>query len=189
MSTAAGSVTVYASRSISWDTTTLPSGATFPGGVLFADAVLEERHDDESVMTENPVEYGSVMTDHAFDLPQELELTYVWDSVKQSGGQPGFLETQYRKVLDLKQAKVLLNVVTGKRQYQNMLLKGVSEITDKDTENVLMLRLVLKQAILALTQTVSISSSAQQSLPQKTMPILNGGSVSLQPGTNYNPGT
>jgi hypothetical protein len=53
----------------------------------------------------------------------------------------------------------------------------------------LMLRLLLRQAILALTQTVSISSSAQQSLPQKTMPTLNGGAVSLQPGTNYNPGT
>jgi hypothetical protein len=189
MSTAAAAVTVYASRSISWDTTILPSGATFPGGVLFPDTVLEERHDDDSVMTENPVEIGSVMTDHKFDLPQELELTYVWDPVKQSGGQPGFLESQYRKVLDLKEAAISLNVVTGKRSYQNMQLKGVSEITDKDTENVLMLRLLFRQAILALTQTVSISPAAQQSLPQKTMPTLNGGAVSLQPATNYNPGT
>ena len=72
--------TVYASRSISWDTVKLPSGATFQGGVLFPDTVLEERHDDESVITENPVENGSVTSDHAYDLPQELEISCVWSS-------------------------------------------------------------------------------------------------------------
>jgi hypothetical protein len=187
MSTA--SVTVYASRSISWDTVTLPSGATFPGGVLIADTVMEERADDDSVITENPVEIGSVVNDHAFDTPQELELIYVWDAVKQAGGQPGFLETTYQKVRDLKRAKIIVNCVTGKAQYQNLLIKGISNVTDRETENILVLRLTLKQLLLTLTQTVIISTAAQQSMPQKTMPTVNGGSVSLQPGQNYNSGT
>src|SRR5579863_3681304 len=114
MSTPANSVTVFAARSISWDTTTLPSGTTFQGGVLFPDTVMEERHDDDSVITENPVEDGSVVNDHAYDLPQDLEVVAVWDPFKQANGQPGFLETVYQQVLSLKQAKILLNVVTGK---------------------------------------------------------------------------
>jgi hypothetical protein len=189
MSTDAVSATVYASRSISWDTTTLPSGATFEGGVIFPDAVMEERHDDDSVITDNPVETGSVINDHAYDLPQDLEIVAVWDSVKQASGQVGFLETMYQKVLDIKQAKILLNVVTGKRSYQNLLLKGISEITDKDSENVLMLRLSFKQVLLTYTTTVSVSSAAQQSIPQKTMPTINNGIVHLGTATNYNAGT
>lgn len=202
MSTApSAATTVYASRSISWDTTTLASGATFPGGVLFADTVIEERHDDDSVIAEDPVEIGTYVNDNRFDSPQELELTYVWSPgatksagyfgsvVPTNGRTADFLQQTYRKVLDLKEAGILLTVVTGKRQYQNMLIKGVSEITDKDTENILMLRLTLRQMILVLTQTVTIPPAAQQQLPQKTMPIVNGGNVSLQPGSNFNPGT
>ena len=184
------SVTVYASRSISWDTVTLPSGATFQGGVLFPDTVLEERHDDDSIISENPVEIGSVVNDNAFDTPQELELLYAWSlSSQQANGQPDYLETTYQRVLDLKQAKILLNVVTGKREYQNLLIKGISEITDRDNENSMTLRLTLRQMLLTYTQTVTITSAAQQSMPQKTAPTLNGGTVSLQPGNNYNAGT
>ena len=188
MSTPANSVTSYAARSISWDTATLPSGDTFQGGVLFPDTVMEERHDDDSVITDNPVEIGSVVNDHAYDLPQDLEVVAVWDPAKQAKGQPGFLETLYQQVLSLKQAKILLNVVTGKRSYQNLLLKGISEITDKDSENVLMLRLTFKQLLLTFTQTVTISPASQQTLPQKTMPTINNGNLSLLPGTNYNTG-
>jgi hypothetical protein len=186
---AAASTTVYAVRSISWDQATLPNGTVIPQGVIFADAVLEERHDDETIITENPVEIGSVTNDHAYDLPQELELTYVWSpSGPHSDGQPSFLNSMYDQFLTLKQAKVLVNVVTGKRQYENMLIKLISETTDKDTENILMLRLALRQLLLTYTQTVSVSQAAQQTLPQKTMPTLNGGAVSLQPAPNFNSG-
>jgi len=177
-------------RNISWATTTLSNGTTVQGGTIIADAVIEERSDDETVITENPVEFGSVTNDHAYDLPQELELTYAWaGGSSQAQGQSSFLNTTYAKLLNLKQAKILLSVVTGKRQYQNMLIKGLSQTTDKDTENILLIRITLKQLLLTMTQTVSISSAAQQSMPQKTMPTINGGTVALQPGSNYNPGS
>lgn len=183
------SAVVYGSRSISWDTVTLPSGTVFKGGVIFPDVVLEERHDDDSVISENPLEIGTVMTDNAFDTPQELELLYLWAAAsKQANGDPNFLQTMYQRFLDLKQAKIVVNVVTGKRVYPQMLIKGISEITDLDHENVLMLRIVLRQPIFTYTQTVTISPAAQQALPQKTAPTINGGTVNLQPGTNYNPG-
>ena len=186
----AGSPTTSFVRSISWATTTLTNGYTFQGGTIQADAVVEERHDDESVITENPVENGSVTNEHAYDLSQELELTYVWSAGSpQAQGQVSFLNSMYGKFLNLKQAKIFLAVVTGKRMYRNMLIKGISETTDKETENILMLRITLKQLLLADTQTLAISSAAQMTIPQKTMPTVNGGTVSLQPAPNFNPGT
>jgi hypothetical protein len=189
-SNATASTVSYAARSISWDTVTLPGGGTFPGGALFPDTVLEERHDDESIITENPVEIGSVTNDHAYDLPQELELTYVWSPASKNNinKTESFLNDWYMLLLNLKQAKILVTVVTGKRQYDNMLIKGLSETTDANTENVLMIRIALRQLILAITQTVSISSAAQQSLPQKTAPTINSGNVSLGSGQNFNGG-
>ncbi len=183
----AANATVYAARSVSWDKTTLSNGTVIPAGVIFADAVLEERHDDESVITENPVEDGSTTNDHAYDLQQECELTYVWSpSGSHSDGQPSYLDNVYKQFLTLKQAKILLHVVTGKRTYDNMLVKHIGEVTDKDTENILMLRISLRELLLTFTQTVSISSANQQSMPEKTAPTINSGSASLQPGNNFN---
>lgn len=176
-------------RSISWATTTLSNGTTVQGGSISADAVLEERGDDDSVITENPVEIGSVTNDHAYDLQQQLELTYVWSAGSpQNQGQASFLNTMYQQFLTLKMAKVLISVVTGKRQYQNLLIKAISQTTDKDSENILLLRITLYQLLLTIVQTVTIASASQMTFPQKTAPITNGGNASLQPGSNYNAG-
>jgi hypothetical protein len=184
------SAVVYAGRSISWGTVTLGSGAVFPAGVIFPDTVIEERHDDDTVISENPIEIGTVNNDNAFDLPQELEVTYVWSAGSpQANGDPGFLQSMYQRLLDLKQAKISLYVVTGKRQYQNLELKNISVITDRDTENALVARLGFRQLLLTYTQTVIVAPASQHAQPQKTMPTINGGTVSLQPGNNYNSGT
>jgi hypothetical protein len=177
-------------RKINWVTTKLSNGTTIPGGQLIADAVLEERHDDESIITENPVELGSVTNDHAYDLPQDLDLVYVWSAASpQAGGQTSFLNQTYAQLLTLKQAKILLGIVTGKRAYQNMLIKGLSEITNGETENVLQIRISVRQLILVIVQTVNVSSSAQQAIPAKTMPLQNSGNSALAPATNFNSGT
>jgi hypothetical protein len=183
-------VTLPPVRQVNWSTTTLPNGTVIQGGVIVADAVIEERSDDESVITENPVENGSVTNDHAYDLPQLLDLTYAWAAGSpQAQGQTSFLNNMYAQFLTLKQGKVLLGVITGDRQYQNMLVKGLSRTKDKDTENVLLLRISLKQLLLTSTQTVTIAPATQQSQPQNTMPTTNSGVVSLQPAPNYNAGT
>lgn len=177
-------------RQISWVSTTLANGTVIQGGQLTADSVLEERHDDESIITENPVEIGSVTNDHAYDLPQDLDLVYAWAAGSpQANQQTSFLNQTYTQLLTLKQAKILLGIVTGKRAYQNMLIKGLSTITDKDTENILQIRISVRQLILVATQTVNVPSSSQQAIPGKTMPVSNAGQSSLAPATNYNAGT
>jgi hypothetical protein len=181
-------------RMISWSTTTLPNGTVIQAGMIVPDASVEERHDDDSVITENPVENGSVVNDHAYDTPQELELTYAWAAGSpQANGNFSFLNQMYAMLLTLKQAKVLLNIVTGKRQYQNVLIKSLSETTDKDTENVLLIRIGIRQLLLAVTQTVLVPLASQQSIAMQkkgsTLPTIHMGTVNPVPGTNFNTGT
>ena len=166
-----------------------------PSGMIIADSVIEERYDDESIITENPVETGSVSNDHAYDLPQELELTYVWAAASpQAAGQPSFLNDIYTLILALKVGKVLLTVSTGRRLYQNMLLKSISTISDKDTENILQLRLSLRQLILVSTQVITSGQATQapnsaQLIGAKTMSTSNLGTNTLANGPQFNSGT
>jgi hypothetical protein len=191
LSGVASSVISYAARSISWEATTLPDGTTYPAGVIYPDIAIEERHDDESVITENPVEHGSTTSDHAYNQQSQCELAWAWSP---SGGPllnirpQAFIITQYERVLDLKKKFILLNVVTGKRQYQNMLIEGLSEITEEKTENLLSLRIFLREMIFTLTETTSLPSADNQLIPQKTAPTVNGGTVALQPASNFNTG-
>lgn len=178
-------------RNISWSAGTLPDGTAYAAGTIIADAVVEERSDDSSIITENPVENGSVTSDHAYDNPAELELTYVWAPGGKQNKQrdPSFLNGIYQQLLSLRATKALFSVVTGKRQYKNMLFKNLSSTTDEKSENILMIRMACKELLLTITQTVTLSNSAQQSLPQKTSSPINQGNVSLGPGSNFNPGT
>jgi hypothetical protein len=175
------------------ETTSVPGVP--PSGMIIADSVIEERYDDESIITENPVETGSVSNDHAYDLPQELELTYVWAAASpQAAGQPSFLNDIYTLILALKVGKVLLTVSTGRRLYQNMLLKSISTISDKDTENILQLRLSLRQLILVSTQVLTSGQANQapnsaQLIGAKTMSTSNLGTNTLGNAPQFNSGT
>jgi len=165
---------------------------------ITADAVVEEDGDDEMVITDHPVEVGAVISDHAFALPARLGLIYAW-----SGGSdqnqtvdpetqavskdPDFLKNIYQQLLNLEKNRVLCEVNTGKRMYQNMLISRLTIRTDKENENSLTVHVEMKEILTAATQSVPLSNAAVQQFPQNTAPVVNQGNVSLQPGTNFNP--
>jgi hypothetical protein len=166
--------------------------------VIVADAVVEEEGDDEMVITDHPIEVGATVSDHAFKLPSKLGLIYAWalGSTQNSNTDPGtgevtkdpdFLKNIYQQMLTLQASATLCVVNTGKRIYQNMLIRTLSMRTDKETENSLTLRVEMKEIILVTTQLVNQTPASQQAFPQKTAPTINQGAVSLQPGTNFNP--
>lgn len=173
---------------------------------IIADAVLEERGLDELVITDHPVERGTVISDHAYKSPLELNLTYSWSgaSSQNTGNLPGtilrqirvipqfndgskFLRSIYQSFIQLQEEVVLLDVYTGKRIYNNMLIKSISMFTDRTTEHVLVLTIVLKEVIIANTRLVTVSPSQKQQLfPQRTQTPQNNGSQQIQPSTKVN---
>ena len=157
-------------------------------GGISADAVMEERHSDSMEITDHPVEVGSSVTDHAYRRPSTLTLTYVWatGSKQNATKDQAFLQTLYQRFLNLMIAATLLQVFTGKRTYKNMMIEDVGVITDKDHENILEMRLELRELLFANTQVVQITPSAQQLIPQRTGPTIDQGQKNLQPGVNFN---
>lgn len=157
-----------------------------------ADAVLEEIHQDNLTITDHPVEQGATISDHAYKLPSEIILSYVWQTASPQNILSGnfdvsFLNSIYQQLLQLQSNRTLFDVFTGKRRYHNMLISALSVTTDRFTENVLSIRITCREIIVATTQLVQLPTSGTQASPNKTAPIVNQGFVSLGPAPNFNP--
>src|ERR1017187_10423808 len=132
---------------------------------LVPDITIEEQHQDQYVITDHPVEgdgtaSGTVVSDHAYKLPSEVIVTYAWapSGPLNSESSPTFLNDLYAQILAIGDTFTLFSVYTGKRVYDNMLIGSVTTTTDKETENILLIRILCRQINLATVTTVSISA-------------------------------
>ncbi len=187
-------------------------------GPFEAQVTIEESHTDDLEITDHPVETGALVTDHAFMRPSELMIRCGWSnspSVGAGGGLGGLVtgligaagstisgvasllsgdDTSsvrdiYAKLLDLQRLRIPFDISTGKRNYDNMLVKSLRVRTDKETENSLIVEATFRQIIIVSTQVLTIGAppSAQQT-PQTTAPVAEKGVKSLASTiTNFNP--
>lgn len=157
-------------------------------GMIFADVTVEENHRDEVIITQHPVEGGGVITDHAYKRPAEVEIRCGFSN--SSAGYVGYVQEQYRALLALQLARQPFSVYTGKRRYKNMLIRGLSVVTDPHSENVLMVSVALQEIIIVSTQTTggtatgsstaTAGTSGNQADPASTGSVTNGGNVEAQ---------
>lgn len=162
-------------------------------GTIYADVTVEENHRDEVIITQHPVEGGGVISDHAYKRPSELEIRCGFSN--SSAGSVGYVQQQYQALLALQLARKPFSVYTGKRRYQNMLIRGLSVVTDPHSENILMASVALQEIILVSTQatsagsngtssgstdTASAGSSGDQANPASTGSVANNGNVEAQ---------
>lgn len=96
----------------------------------------------------------------------------------------------YQQLLQLQRSAIPFSVYTGKRKYDNMLIKTLTVETDLKTENSLMATLVCREVIIVQTQVNPVSASAsQQKNPEKTAPIEDSGTKqATQKDPTSNPG-
>jgi hypothetical protein len=162
------------------------------------DLTIEEQHQDQLVITEHPVE-GGIVNDHAYKLPSEVIVTYGWwPAGKANTGQSQtFLTQMYAQILALQWTvppsgmgpgvATLVNVYTGKRVYTNMVLLSVTTTTDKETENVLLIRLLCKQIVPAtVTKMTAQLDASTQAAPEKTQAPANQGTQVVAPAPLVN---
>ncbi|WP_197672692.1 phage baseplate protein [Burkholderia sp. PAMC 28687] len=146
--------------------------------------VVEETHVDELTITSHPVERGAAITDHAFKRPSEVTVRYGWSN--SSGffdiGSPS-PDDVYKQLLALQESRVPFDMVTGKRMYQNMLIKTLAVTTDAATENSLMVVATLQQIIIVQTSTVTLQPTDVQASPEKTASTANSGTKQPQAAT------
>lgn len=152
------------------------------GTIILPQIVIEEKHTDDLEITDHPIEIGAAITDHAFKHPAELNIQIGFSnspivlSSDDKYSDPFDVKVQYKELLRLQEQRVLLTVQTGKRSYDNMLIKSMVTTTDNKTESSLFVMLSLKQVILVNTRTVMLKKEVQAS-PKQTTGVTNLGTV------------
>lgn len=152
-----------------------------------ANVTLHEQHIDTLTMTRHPVAQGSTITDHAFKEPAVVIIKCGWTN---SGGlntlfDPNYVQSIYDKFLALQASREPFSVVTGKRTYQNMLVRRLMTYSDHDTEDALILTVECEELIMATTSVVTTPSAASMKSPQINGATVQQGNVQTLPG-NYN---
>lgn len=179
-------------------------------GPFTAQVTIRETHHDGLEITEHPVEQGASVADHAYKKPAELVIECGWSNSPSvpglidgivgglratvsgvqsiiTGNSASSVRDIYARMLKLQVDRVPMDVSTGKRNYRNMLIKDMTQITDKEHENSLLLTIVLRQIIVVTTQTINVSAPPErQADPAATAPVTNMGTKSLVPATQFN---
>ncbi|GAB7197665.1 phage baseplate protein [Dickeya oryzae] len=159
-------------------------------GIIIPDVVIAEKHSDTLEITEHPVEKptssgAGFVADHAYRRPSEVVMEVgfagggsLLDLVNTSaiGISAGLSPKEvYQQLLDLQRERIPFDVVTGKRQYTNMLIRSLEVTTDRASENVLMAVLTLREVIISSTQTVQVTDKQDMKLGADTSATQNAG--------------
>lgn len=151
---------------------------------IIPQVVISEEHTDESEITDQPIETGAPVSDHVYDLPPELVMVVGWSSsasIFDASGTANSVDDAYAALLDLKSLREPFSVTTSKRQYENMLIRRLSTVTDKTTNHVLRIEVGMRQVFIVDTQTTNIAPKVQQQEPQKTAGSIDTGAKQVTP--------
>ncbi|AOY96849.1 hypothetical protein BKK79_35745 [Cupriavidus sp. USMAA2-4] len=156
---------------------------------------IEETAIDELEVTEHPVARGAPITDHAFRRPAELIMQCGWSNsdlrallantqVQFAGGAANadYVSGVYSQLLALQQSRKPFDVVTTRRVYNNMLLTGLTTVTDAKTFAVLIVKATLREVIIVDTAETTLPPSENQVSPEKTAEMQNAGTKAAIPG-------
>lgn len=112
-----------------------------------------------------------------------------------TGNQQKSIKEVYEDLLALQAERTLIDVLTGKRTYKNMLIESIMETTNVDTENSLILTIKLREVIVVSTRTVELASTSiaanpgQLKQPEKNTVTTNSGAKQLIPTSPLGSGT
>jgi hypothetical protein len=169
------------------EVTGLPEVYTF-------DATIREAHNFEIAITDNPVETGVSLADHAYAKPDVLEMEVaVSDTplIKDDAGTPAYkLATTWTNagegnvrrsvnawqfLLDKAKSFAVFDVVTGLKSYTNMMLESGNAEQTKDSAGVLRAKLKLRQVQFATTASVLYPPRADKATTRKAAPKVDKG--------------
>ncbi|MGE4448566.1 MAG: phage baseplate protein [Azospira sp.] len=131
------------------------------GGLVF-DAVFEETHEADLEVTDNPVETGVVVSDHAFMKPLRVKisagvsdtpLAAVTDDPFASDA--GRSRRAFELLTELQRRAEPFDLQTGLKLYENMVCTSIRTSQDKDSSGALLFTAELREVIIVYTQVVT----------------------------------
>lgn len=125
-------------------------------GPIPVSVVMRENHRSSLGITENPIENGSNVTDHAYVNPKSLTLEFADANAAAT----------YNALVRFQESRAPFVVVSGLFVYTNMLIKELSATRDARTSRILDGRVELQEIIIvstAYTSTEGAANDAQSS--------------------------
>jgi hypothetical protein len=143
-------------------------------GDLELDCTITERHAHRATPTRQPVEDGAVFSDHVIQEPDALTLDGLWTDTP-NGAQEGKLARSkelYLALVALKEKGEPVDVVTGLRVYQSMIVTDIQTSKDSTTGFSVPVSITLEPIRIARQQTTqippeAIAASARHSATKK----------------------
>lgn len=139
-------------------------------GGYFFDGFLNVSHSSNLEITENQIETGASVVDHAYMKPVTLSMTVLVSDVHQSIVPGQFSEgwrrhtSAWQLLKRLQADRTPLSVFTKLALYDNMLIKSVSAVDTDQTLHSLSADVVLQEVPVATLKTVKISAADQTTL-------------------------
>lgn len=167
-------------------------------GDVIPGIVIRESHRDQLKITDHPIDRGAVISDHAIKQPAEVTVECGWSNSPPTQGylsvtpaaQTKSITEVYQRLLKMQNDLELVDVLTGKRSYSNMMLVEIDTETDVLTENVLIARATFREVRIVGVQVLDLNSAqdtSKQRDPAITAPTVNAGTKQLGPAPLYNP--
>jgi len=162
------------------------------GGLVF-DAVFEETHEADMEVTDNPVETGVVVSDHAFMKPlrvmlsagvSDTPLAVVTDDPFASDA--GRSRRAFELLTELQKRAEPFDLQTGLKLYENMVCTSIRTSQDKDSSGALLFTAELREVIIVYTQVVTYpprkpGATKRQAGPKKDKGEQQGKEVAEKP--------
>jgi hypothetical protein len=145
------------------------------GGIQL-DAVISESHVNEVSLTNNPVELGAEITDHAVVQPKKLNIVaqvsdtplglaafgQIVDLVTGlfgSSTSENITRTNaaYNAIVQLQEAREPIELQTKLKLYTNMIITNVSVQQDKNTSRIVRMSIDVQQVIITQSEIVQLS--------------------------------
>ncbi|MDN7558789.1 phage baseplate protein [Burkholderia orbicola] len=169
------------------------------GGVPIS-AIVEEIYSDDVMITEHPVEIGAAINDHAFVMPRQVVMKCGWSNSDYSAllgaaavsfdptgantmATGTYIDAVYSKLLKLQVDRQPIDVTTTRRKYRNVLIRGLTAITDQKTSSALLITATLKQVNIVSTKATKLPPRANQANPAATAETQNAGTKSAVSAT------
>jgi hypothetical protein len=150
---------------------------------LVAQVTVDEDGDDEMTITEHPVEQGAAISDHAYKRPAELRVRVGWSNAYvQQTGLGSDVSSVYADILYLQAERRPFSVLTGKRQYDNMLVASLRTHTDAKLEFSFIADIIFREILLVNTGSAAIGTGGNGALanPESNTSTVQGGTMLAQ---------
>jgi len=133
-------------------------------GALQVNAVLSENHESLATITENPIERGASINDHAYVEPKTVTLDIANENAAES----------YSDLVRIQAAFDPLTIVTGLLIYSNMLIESIATTRDNRTNRILRAQVTLTEVIINGTQSTQSTVNTQtDSIGESIDPVVN----------------